>query len=351
MQGYMVLLKPQRMVTLHTNFNPLRIKLSLIPALGTTQQNYDYCFLGKKKGEADKPVDRPWEHGTFKRVGPGARNDLEDVVETLKVKTLEESALEHPVQFLKFHNGMSKLKNIMLQEDVPKERQLTVTVFWGAARSGKSKMATLACEALGLEYHSLEEPSNNGVLWFDGYTNQKALIIEEFKGWIKPTVFNRILDVYRYRPQIKSGTVMAQWSHIFITSNYPPEEWYREETRMRMDMDAFNGRMHNVYRFQWSGEKRKSLVTISIDKEEKKLGFELIPYDPTTNSEAATATNPTPNSPNLFELDSTSEVPIELDSTTEEDFEFAEILANMGQGQDEGSITSDLALFRKRKRT
>jgi hypothetical protein len=63
-------------------------------------------------------------------------------------------------------------------------------------------------------------------LWFDGYSGEKTLLLDELRGNIKLSFLLQILDPYPLKVEIKGGTVNAEWERVFITTNTPPEKWY-----------------------------------------------------------------------------------------------------------------------------
>lgn len=62
--------------------------------------------------------------------------------------------------------------------------------------------------------------------WFDGYSGQKAVLFDEYRGNFKYGFLLSILDGYPMQVQVKCG--MVHWSpeRIYITSPTPPQEWY-----------------------------------------------------------------------------------------------------------------------------
>ncbi len=62
--------------------------------------------------------------------------------------------------------------------------------------------------------------------WWDGYTSQSVIIFDDFYGQIKISYMLRLLDRYPLRLPIKGGFTWARWTHVFITSNEEPENWW-----------------------------------------------------------------------------------------------------------------------------
>lgn len=62
--------------------------------------------------------------------------------------------------------------------------------------------------------------------WWDGYKNQDAVIIDEFRGAISIENVLRWLDRYPVLIEVKGGTIPLRASRFVITSNLHPRNWY-----------------------------------------------------------------------------------------------------------------------------
>lgn len=66
----------------------------------------------------------------------------------------------------------------------------------------------------------------NSGLWWDGYSGQKVVLIEEFRGQVQLQKMLQVLDKYPLRLEIKGGSVPARYELVIVTSNTRPEDWY-----------------------------------------------------------------------------------------------------------------------------
>jgi len=183
-------------------------------AKGSPEQNKVYCTKEETR------IDGPWEFGTFPV--QGKRSDLDSVVETIRnsKRPLADVIEEHPVQFIKYSRGIEKVANYYLEKATREFRNITVDVYWGDTGTGKTRKA-------------VEENPDNYILrnlskdlWFDGYTGQSVLIIDEFKNWITLTYLLALLDGYQCQLPVKGSMTYAQWTKVIITSNLPVDGWY-----------------------------------------------------------------------------------------------------------------------------
>lgn len=100
-------------------------------------------------------------------------------------------------------------------------------VFWGKTGTGKSRRAwdEATMEAYG------KDPRTK---FWDGYTHQENIVIDEFRGGIDVAHLLRWLDRYPVRVEIKGSSRPLFAKKIWITSNLHPRDWYKEideETR------------------------------------------------------------------------------------------------------------------------
>lgn len=176
------------------------------------QESWTYC---------QKEETRTGWSGTFGQVprGQGGRSDLARAVQLTLERGVEAVVQEDPVAYVRFGRGLRDLELRKRSRDLMQYKQgLTVTVFWGPTGTGKTRRVA----EMG-DVYPLELADN---LWFDGYTGQRRLLIDEFYGQLKPAVLLKLLDVYTRSWPVKGGFVVGDWSEIYITSNVDPDSWY-----------------------------------------------------------------------------------------------------------------------------
>lgn len=227
-QGYIELHNPERIPSVKKiiNCNSAHIK----KRFGNRNQAITYC----KKIESAIP-DSFVEFGEHSK--QGKRNDL-NCLNELKNKTIEKFCIDYPILAVKYPKGISTLKNAYESETVSLRLNLTVYALIGKPGCGKTKFVYDNYPIMDI--YKLNTNTNN-TLWFDGYTGQSILLIDDFKGWIKFTELLTILDVYPYRCQIKGGFCWAKWDKVFITSNYSVPEWYYD-----VKHEALSRRIHHI---------------------------------------------------------------------------------------------------------
>lgn len=264
LQGYFSLKKRDRTSTLQKKFANIDIMMTLLHAKGDAQSNRNYCT------KADP--NNFFEIGEIKKQGQGARNDLNAVADFIKkdVQTLENLAENFPVEYIKFGRGLKDYKSLMDKKALSKERDVTVSVFYGEGGTGKTQYAVSLCEQYGISYYILSSPDSNTV-WWDFYDGEKAIIIDDFYGWIKPHELYRICDRYKYKVAFKGGFHYAQWLYVFITSNSDPSKFYKEDTMKRLDETAYYRRFHNIYEFSYYTDEKNCCNPLNKEKDERPI--------------------------------------------------------------------------------
>ena len=114
--------------------------------------------------------------------------------------------------FIRYHSGIYKFKQIMLKKQTKKFRKVHVELIKGPTGCGKTKSAFETDPNL----YKIEGSQLN---WFDGYEGEKTLLIDEYNNDVNITRLLNILDGYQLRLPIKGGFTYANWTKVIITTN------------------------------------------------------------------------------------------------------------------------------------
>jgi hypothetical protein len=177
------------------------------PAKGSPNQNYEYC---SKEGNTI-------EIGKFTK---RKSQDLDLVCEKLQNgTTMVEIAKEFPTTFVRYSRGLQALSSL-LSESKKRDFKSEVIVLIGKTGTGKSKWCADCCRSKPT-YYKPRGP------WWDGYSGQDNVILDDFYGWISYDELLRLLDAYPLRVPTKGGFAQFCSKRIFITSNLHYKEWYK----------------------------------------------------------------------------------------------------------------------------
>lgn len=186
------------------------------------------------------PIDwdfKPYrgELGTWVPVsGPGARTDLAAFSMSVVAAAgaaeprvaYVDSILKHPEVFLRVFKGSELLFKAALEKRAagallvrPKP---SVNIFYGPPGTGKS-YAAIAGRTGGDTFIM----RNNKGAWWDGYTGQKRIVIEEFAGWLPLPTLLGVTDTYAMRLEVKGGFVDLAATEVILTTNIWWEDFYK----------------------------------------------------------------------------------------------------------------------------
>lgn len=115
----------------------------------------------------------------------------------------------------------SSIKRIHQDNLKPTPVERLVSVFWGDTATGKSRDAWAAA---GMEAY----PKDPRTKFWDGYSGQTNIVIDEFRGDIAINHFLRWLDRYPVIVEVKGSSTVLYAEKIWITSNLHPERWYAD---------------------------------------------------------------------------------------------------------------------------
>lgn len=193
-------------------------KAHIEPRRGTAKEAADYC----KKAESAIP-DTIVEFGQIS--GQGRRSDVENMVSMIREgKSNLEILDEMPGTYARMYKAADRIRWELQRASTSRWRNLEVIVLYGATGTGKTRFAIESCppeESL----FKLDVANN---LWWDGYSGESTLVLDDFYGWIKYGLLLNVLDGYPLRLEVKGGFTRAAWTRVIVTSNKHPRDWYKD---------------------------------------------------------------------------------------------------------------------------
>lgn len=148
----------------------------------------------------------------------GKRTELDEIGQAiLDGKPLLEVAASNPGAFIKHSKGIEALHNLTFQ---PRSRDAPPYVEWrwGLAGVGKTRYC--------VEKHPTSHYIKDGTMWWPNYTQQEAIIIDDFDGKWPYRDLLRLLDRYEYQGQYKGGYIHINSPFIYITCEHPPSHFW-----------------------------------------------------------------------------------------------------------------------------
>lgn len=188
------------------------------------------------KGNPESNKKYCWKENNFIEIGTiciqGQRNDLKNALLDINNICNDQKDI-----YVKYHRGIDKL--IFMEDEKRMNKfieNFECIVIWGKSGWGKTRFVF---DTYGP--HNVYKLNNYENLWFDGYNNQKILLIDDFYGAIKYSLLLNLLDKYHTNIPIKGGFKVSNWNKIYITSNEPWTNWYKN-----IDISALQRRITNT---------------------------------------------------------------------------------------------------------
>lgn len=135
------------------------------------------------------------------------------------------------------------LKNIHKDFAMPITRDIQeVNVYWGVTGSGKTHRVF---QEVGETYYIKASTTK----WFDGYSGQENIVMDEFCGVVDIVHMLKWLDRYPCSVEVKGSQVYLNTKKWWITSNIDPKNWYNKDGVTNEQRAALRRRLTNVVEF------------------------------------------------------------------------------------------------------
>lgn len=102
----------------------------------------------------------------------------------------------------------------------PRDHAMDIQVIYGPTGTGKSKYCR---DTFDTPYWKQRGK------WWDNYSQQEVVILDEFYGWLQWDVLLRMCDRYPLMVETKGGQVQFTSKTIVFTSNTEPSQWYKDK--------------------------------------------------------------------------------------------------------------------------
>ena len=244
---------PMRFSTVKNRFSTAHIE----KAYGSAKANRAYILKEGHWADTDKAETSV--SGTFEEWGDLPAEKEEAAPEMLKLiqdlragKSVMEIIEDNPKLAFRIRE-IETLRQAILEEKYSAEnRALEVTYLYGASGTGKTRGIFEKHDRKSI-CRITDYGGRNGVR-FDAYHCQDVLVLEEFHSQIPISAMLNYLDIYPLTLPARYTDRIACYTKVYITSNIPLEEQYRDIQRYQMETwRAFLRRVQNVIEYLRDG--------------------------------------------------------------------------------------------------
>ena len=240
---------PMRFSTVKNRFATAHIE----KAYGSAKTNRAYILKEGRWADTDKAETSV--PGTFEEWGDLPAEKEEEAPEMFKLiqdlragKSVMEIIEDNPKLAFRIRE-IETLRQAILEEKYSAEnRALEVTYLYGASGTGKTRGIFETHDRKSI-CRITDYGGRNGVR-FDAYHCQDVLVLEEFHSQIPISAMLNYLDIYPLTLPARYTDRIACYTKVYITSNIPLEEQYRDIQRYQMETwRAFLRRVQNVIEY------------------------------------------------------------------------------------------------------
>lgn len=244
---------PMRFSTVKNRFSTAHIE----KAYGSAKANRAYILKEGHWADTDKAETSV--SGTFEEWGDLPAEKEEEAPEMFKLiqdlragKSVMEIIEDNPKLAFRIRE-IETLRQAILEEKYSAEnRALEVTYLYGASGTGKTRGIFEKHDRKSI-CRITDYGGRNGVR-FDAYHCQDVLVLEEFHSQIPISAMLNYLDIYPLTLPARYTDRTACYTKVYITSNIPLEEQYRDIQRYQMETwRAFLRRVQNVIEYLRDG--------------------------------------------------------------------------------------------------
>jgi len=208
-QGYIELSTPCRLPFMQRLVPGAHFEIRM----GTRDEARKYCCKEESR------IDGPWETGVWIK-GQGHRTDIDLLVSGIKGGKNDAQLVEDiPHLYLRYGKGIGTLRTLLVHE---REEPPVCIVICGPTGTGKSSYVRDHAS----DSQFWKSPDNE---WWDGYCGQEDVVLDDFYGWLKFHYMLRLLDRFPFNVQIKGSFTPFLAKVVWITSNRPPNMWWKNK--------------------------------------------------------------------------------------------------------------------------
>lgn len=218
----------------------LRKAKTSTPAIDYTKKGSQLKKEWKKEGRNGpnwgKDLKNWVEFGVPANPMQGNRTDLEEPYAMAREGKSNTEIIEQ-CGFGVFVRCYRALDRLRLELKPEWERKRQVILLYADSGLGKTRWAYDSYESTDGGLY--EMPINDKDVWFDGYSQEHTLLLDDFAGQMTLVNLLKLLDIYLRKVAVKGGHVWLRCPRIVITTNIHPSKWYNWQGRENQEFALF----------------------------------------------------------------------------------------------------------------
>ncbi len=226
-------------------------------ALGSAKDNRDY-ILKSGKWENDEKSETSvegsfYEYGTLPKERDENNPKMSKLIENIRDGKQTTEIIDDAPEFAFRIRDIDALRQVLSSEKyLCENRDLYVTYIFGASGTGKTR--SIYQKHCAKDICRITNYRAGKGINFDGYTNQKVLVFEEFNSQIPIEEMLNYLDIYPLNLPARYNDRTACYQTVYITSNISLSEQYKNVQKDRPETwNAFLRRIHKVLEYKKDG--------------------------------------------------------------------------------------------------
>lgn len=208
---------------------------------GTAQEAANYC----RKQDSAIP-NTQFEAGIISKAKVNQMDDLKEAIQ--RGATINQIADNHTGMFLRYNKSIDRLISMRDYQTPVSYKPVQVVCLYGPPGCGKTRYVHDYVQhhyngVMFSKYYEKGQPS-----WWDGYVDQKCILIDDFEGDAPINELLQLLDGYGHNKlwPIKGSFIKINPEVIFFTSNSHPRQWYAA-TQSATKVDALLRRFTSIH--------------------------------------------------------------------------------------------------------
>lgn len=155
-------------------------------------------------------------------VKQGKKSEITEIIDKIKKgNNVKKAIVGHEEGYIRNHNGLDKFSRMHQKNRTKKTYNVCV---YGQSGTGKSTSWVNGFNEDDI--YVLRDSPSGGQIWWDGYYQQKMVVIDDFNNNLPLKYMLNLMDCTPMMVDIKGGTAKFNSERLLITTNKSPLEWF-----------------------------------------------------------------------------------------------------------------------------